>query len=198
MLTRGTLVGFVAWKSNVSMTHLALFILLLMPLASCSGDGAGGPMISSLSASTDASAGIQPGLSSDSEATDSDGEPDPMIAMTPTPTGVTAHLTWVHPPNMNVVGYNVYYRKQPLTEPSSEESNSEELASEESTSEESGSEEPSSCSFGESQTVEAPAATITGLEPNTRYSFAIRAFNANELESLCSNEIMAVTPSVES
>ncbi|MDF0651051.1 MAG: fibronectin type III domain-containing protein [Nitrospira sp.] len=112
---------------------------------------------------------------------------------------------------MNVAGYNIYYRKQPSAEPSSEESGSEESGSEESGSEESGSEkssseepaseesgleEPSSCSSGESQAVEAPAATITGLEPNTRYAFAIRAFN--ESESLCSNEITAVTPPAES
>jgi hypothetical protein len=99
---------------------------------------------------------------------------------------------------MNVAGYSVYYRKQPLSEPSSEEPASEEPASEEPASEEPGSEEPSSCSSGESQAVAAPAATITGLEPNTRYLFAIRAFNGNESESLCSNEIAAVTPSAQS
>jgi hypothetical protein len=96
---------------------------------------------------------------------------------------------------MNVAGYNVYYRKQPA-ELSSEKPRSEEPASD--TLEESGSEEPSSCASGESQAVEAPAAAITGLEPKTRYLFAIRAFNKNESESLCSNEIMAVTPSVQS
>jgi hypothetical protein len=195
MLARETLTSFVYGKSNISIAHLILFILLLMPPTGCTGDGAGGPVISSLSTSTDASAELDSDQApaSDSELADSNGEEDPVITMTPTPAGVTAHLTWIHPPNMNVVGYNVYYRKQPLAEPSSEESNSEEPASEESSSE-----EPSSCSSGENQAVEAPAATITGLEPNTRYSFAIRAFNENESESLCSNEIMAVTPSTES
>jgi hypothetical protein len=94
---------------------------------------------------------------------------------------------------MSVAGYDIYYRKQPAAEPSS---GSEEPASEEPASGEFDSEEQSSCSSGERQTVEAPAATIIGLEPNTRYSFAIRAFN--ESESLCSNEITAMTPSVQS
>ncbi len=168
----------VSLRSNISMTHLILVIFLLMPLAGCTGDGAGGPITSNLSSLTDAS-------------TNSDGEEDPMITMTSTPTGVTAHVTWVPPPGMNVAGYNIYYRRQLSAEPNSEESSSEEPASEAS-----GSEEPSSCSSGESQAVKAPAATITGLQPNTRYAFAIRAFN--ESESLCSNEITAVTPSVES
>ncbi|NOU10406.1 MAG: fibronectin type III domain-containing protein [Nitrospira sp.] len=188
MLMRESLASLVTWKPIFSMTYLALFTLLLMPLAGCSGEGAGGPVISSLSTPTDATAGLDSDQVPQSEATDSDGEEDPVITMTSTPTGVTAHVTWVRPPDMNVAGYNVYYRKQASAEPSSEESNSEEPVSEESSSE-----EPSSCSTGQSQTVDGPSATIVGLEPNTRYLFAIRAFNENESESLCSNEIPAVT-----
>jgi hypothetical protein len=188
-----TLTGFGSWKSNILMAHLIPVIFLLMPLAGCTNEGAGGPTISSLSTPTEDSANVDSDQAADSADSDGDGEGDPVITMTPTPTGVTAHLTWVHPPDMNVAGYSVYYRKQPLSEPSSEESSSEEPASEES-----GSEEPSSCSSGESQAVAAPAATITGLEPNTRYLFAIHAFNGNESESLCSNEIAAVTPSAQS
>lgn len=198
MLMRESLVNLVTWKPTFSMTYLALFTLLLMSLAGCSGEGVGGPTISSLSTPTDASAESDSDQVPQSEATDSDGEPDPMITMTPTPTGVTAQLTWVHPPGMSVSGYKIYYRKQPSAEPSPEESGSEEFSSEEPASEESGLEEPSSCSSGESQTVEGPSATIVGLEPNTRYVFAIHAFNENESESLCSNEVMAVTPPAES
>ncbi len=193
MLTRKNLTGFVAGKSNVWMPYLAFFILSLIPLAGCTNDGAGGPTISSLSTPVDATAGLDSDQAPQSETTDSDGEEDPTITMTPTPTGVTAHVTWDPPPDMNVAGYNVYYRKQPSAQPSSEEFNSEEPASEES-----GSEEPSSCSSGQSQTVEGPSATIVGLEPDTRYVFAIHAFNENESESLCSNEVMAVTPPAES
>ena len=192
-MTLETLVSFFSRKSIISTAYSALLILPFIALAGCTNDGAGGPTISSLSTPTDTSAGVDSDQAPHSEATDSDGEPDPMITMTPTPTGVTAQLTWVHPPDMNVAGYKIYYRKQPAAEPSSEVSSSEEPASDES-----GSEEPSSCSSGESQAVPAPAATITGLEPSTQYLFAIRAFNENESESLCSNEIMAVTPSAQS
>jgi hypothetical protein len=164
MLKRETLVSFVAWKSNVSMTHLALFILLLMPLAGCTGEGGGGPTISSLS-------------------TPHDGEEDPIIAMTPTSTGVTAHVTWDPPPGINVAGYTIYYGKRSSEKPRAEKSSSKERRP---------------CSHGESQTFEAPHGTITGLEPNTEYFFAIRAFNENESESLCSNEISAVTPLAQS
>ena len=198
MLTRKNLTGSVAWKSNAPMTYLALFILSLIPLAGCTNDGAGGPVISSLSTPTDATAGLDSNEAPPSEATDSDGEEEPVITMTSTPTGVTAHVTWDRPPNINVAGYKIYYRKQPSAEPSPEESGSEEFSSEEPTSEESTLEEPSSCSSGQSQTVEGPSATIVGLEPDTRYVFAIHAFNENQSESLCSNEIPAVTPPTQS
>ncbi len=198
MMTLETLVSLFSRKSIISTAYSALLILPLIALAGCTNDGAGGPTISSLSTPTDATAGLDSDQVPQSEATDSDGEEDPVITMTSTPTGVTAHVTWDRPPVMNVAGYNVYYRKQPSAEPSSEESGSEEFSSEESASEESGSEEPSSCSSGQSQTVEGPSATIVGLEPDTQYVFAIHAFNENESEGLCSNEVMAVTPPAES
>lgn len=194
-----TSAGIAFGKSSFSMSHLIVVIPLLMPLAGCSNDGAGGPVISSLSTPTDAAAGSDSDHTHHSGAADSDGEEDPTITMTPTPTGVVAHVTWIHPPGMSVAGYDIYYRKQPAAEPSSTDSSPEEPASEEPASNSSegfDSEEQSSCSSGESKTVEAPAATITGLEPNTRYSFAIRAFN--ESESLCSNEITVTTPSAQS
>jgi hypothetical protein len=111
--------------------------------------------------------------------------------MTPTSDGVTAHVTWDHPAGINVTGYSIYYGKRSSDEPSSNESDSEE-----SDSQKLGSEEPNACSRGESQAVEASPATITGLEPDTPYFFAIRAFN--DSESICSNEITVMTPSVQS
>ena len=180
-----TVAGIVMRKLNVSMTHLTLLVLL-MPLPGCTNDGAGGPIISTLSTPTDVAAGSDSDQSSNSEPAHHDGDEDPIIAMTPTPTGVTAHLTWDPPPDRNVAGYKIYYRKQ-LPE---------EQPSEESSSEKQNSEEPSACSYEERQTVEASPATITGLEPNTQYLFAISAFN--ESESLCSNEILAVTPPARS
>ncbi len=198
MLTRKNLAGSVACKSNVSMTYLAFFILSLIPLAGCSNDGAGGPTISSLSKPTNATAGLDSDLVSDSEIEDSAGEEDPVITMTSTPTGVTANLTWDPPPNVKVTGYQIYYEKHSSENQGSEESIEEELDWPEGSArpEDSTSDKASLCSYGESQTVEAPSATIIGLEPNTPYVFAIRAFN--ELESLCSNEIPAITPSDQS
>ena len=193
MLTFDTLSMFGAWKSNITMVHLIPAIFLLMPLASCSNDGAGGPVISSLSAPTDATTGVDSPPAFDSEGADSEGvsfdeEADPVLTMASTPGGITAHLTWDAPSDFEAAGYYIHYGKRPPEEPGSEES----------ASEESSSEAPSSCSQGEIQAVDAPTATIIGLEPNTPYFFAIRAVNKDESESLCSNEITAVTPSVQS
>lgn len=57
-----------------------------------------------------------------------------------------------------------------------------------------------SCSYEEGQTVEAPPAEINGLEPNTPYFFAISAYGGEdgELESPCSNEVLIVTPPAQS
>lgn len=97
----------------------------------------------------------------------SDGEEDPTISVTSTPTGATARLTWDASTDPTVSNYYVYYGKQ-------------------------SSGEPGSCSYEASQSVETPPATIAGLEPNTLYFFAISAFG--ESESPCSNEVLVVTP----
>lgn len=186
MSTVKTLASAVIRKPRFSMGELILVIPLLMPLAGCTNDGAGGPIISSLTTPTDDATGLGSDQATTPEAADSDGEEDPTITMTPTPTGVTAQLTWDRPSDFKATGYSIHYGKRSSEEPGSEESDSEELSSE----------EPNSCAQGESQAVEAPPATITGLEPNTAYFFAIRAFN--ESESICSNEITAVTPSAQS
>jgi hypothetical protein len=198
MLMRESLVSLVTWKPIFSMTYLALFTLLLMPLAGCSGEGAGGPVISSLSTPTDTTAGLDSDLASDSEIEDSAGEEDPVITMTSTPTGVTANLTWDPPPNVKITGYQIYYEKHSSENQGSEESTEEDLDGSEGSArpEDSTSDKASLCSYGESQTVEAPSATIVGLDPGTPYVFAIRAFN--ESESLCSNEIQTVTPPAQS
>lgn len=101
-----------------------------------------------------------------------DGEEEPAISVTSTPTGATARLTWDLNPDPRVAGYAVYYGKQ-------------------------SSGEPGSCSYEESQSVESPPAIITGLEPNTPYFFAISAHGGDEggeSESSCSNEVLVVTP----
>lgn len=183
MLMRERVVRLLPCRSNLSTASLLLVIPVILSLAGCTGEGGGGPIISSLSWPTDPTAGSNSEPDAHSEDGDhDDGDEDPIIMMTSTPTGVTARLTWDPPSGIDVAGYNIHYGKHTSQETSSEESGSEEVTSE----------EPTACSRGESQAVEGPSATITDLEPNTEYFFAIRAFN--ESESLCSNEIVAVTP----
>lgn len=195
MLPFEYVVGFAFRKSSLLMTSPALLILPLLLMAGCTGEGPGGPTIASISTPTDETGAVGSGQSQGSNLAD-DGEEDPVITMSSTPDGVTANLTWGRPHEFNVAGYSVHYGIRPLGEAGSPDSSSEEETSEEFSSEESNSEASNSCSQGESQTVGAPRATISGLEPNTRYFFAIRAFN--ETESLCSNEVTVVTPSAQS
>jgi Fibronectin type III domain len=49
-----------------------------------------------------------------------------------------------------------------------------------------------SCTYTYSTYVGSPSATITGLDPQTEYYFAVSAYNG--LESTCSNEVTTVTP----
>lgn len=94
-------------------------------------------------------------------------EGDPIISTSSTPTGATASLVWDPVPDPSVIAYNVHYGKQSAGQ-------------------------PGSCSYSNSQTVNSPAATITGLEPNTRYFFAVSAYNG--VSGPCSNEVSTVTP----
>ncbi|MEK9140215.1 MAG: fibronectin type III domain-containing protein [Nitrospirota bacterium] len=93
-----------------------------------------------------------------------------MMSVPFTPTEATARLTWATHPDPTVAGYRVYYGKE-------------------------SSGEPGSCSYETSQSVEAPPAIITGLEPNTPYFFAISAFGGEEgeAESPCSNEVLVIS-----
>lgn len=195
MLLFEHVVGFVFRRSSLSMISPALLILPLLWVAGCTGEGADGPMIASLSSPTDETGAVGSDQEPGSDLAD-DGEQDPVITMSSTPDGVTANLNWGRPHEFNVTGYAIHYGIRPLEEPSSRESSSEGETSEEFSSEESNSEAPNSCSEGDSQAVGDPRATIFGLKPNTRYFFAIRAFN--ETESFCSNEVTVVTPSAQS
>lgn len=190
----------------IAMAQVMVLSLIAFPLVGCGADGQGGPVISSLSTPTDTPSG-DGAPSNDPTPTESPVEEDPTIAMSetptdpsaegreleadpdnfrlieddptisldPTPTGATAKLTWAESADPNVEGYFVHYGKQ-------------------------SSGEPGSCSYQESQRVGTPPATITGLEPNTAYFFAISAFGESESQSdtPCSNEVLVVTPSVQS
>ncbi|MBS0150561.1 MAG: fibronectin type III domain-containing protein [Nitrospira sp.] len=190
MLLFETLVGLACGKPIRSIAYPVVMILLLSSVTGCADENAGGPVASNLSAPTNATGAMESEEASHSTVADVGGE-DPMITMTSTSSGITANVSWDQPPGFNVAGYTLYYGKH------SQGSESVETTSEESDSEASHSEELSWCSQGESKTVKASSTTITGLEPNTQYFFAIRAFTEVESENLCSNAIMMTTPPAE-
>jgi hypothetical protein len=197
-------IGFFYQLFTRSTAGLILLGVITLPLPGCSEQEGGGPIISSLSAPADdpvsAEGNDEPNVDSNTpssseddnramdlaepEAEDSelfaniadpDEEDDPEISLTSTPTGVTAQLTWDASNDPNVQGYFIHYGKQSP-------------------------EEYGSCSYEQSQRVGPPPATITDLEPNTPYFFAISAFSEaeSESESPCSNEVLVVTPAIQS
>jgi hypothetical protein len=193
---------------TITLGRLTVLSLILLPLPGCSDNGPGGPSISSLSTPTDtpqsesteadttsaetaankqddptiseAPTAIEPfpseGAEPDPESlvTGLEGEDNPIMSEPFTPPEATARLTWATHPDPTVAGYRVYYGKE-------------------------SSGEPGSCSYETSQSVEAPPAIITGLEPNTPYFFAISAFGGEEgeAESPCSNEVLMISSPVQ-
>lgn len=186
---------------NLTIALVSLLVLstIVLPLAGCSDNGQGGPSISSLSTATDTqpSENTEPDTTSTETATNeqddptistapteiepfpsevAEADPEPLVAgpegeaVPFTQTDATARLTWAVNPDPTVTGYRVYYGKE-------------------------SSGEPASCSYETSQSVEAPPAIITGLEPNTPYFFAISAFGGEEgeAESPCSNEVLMIS-----
>ena len=83
------------------------------------------------------------------------------------PAGATASLEWSPVPDRSVYAYFVHYgQKSPGHH--------------------------GSCNYEASMWVDSPSATITDLDPNIRYYFAVSAYNGRE--SACSNEVSVVTP----
>ena len=83
----------------------------------------------------------------------------------------TVALEWQPVEDPSVMGYFVHYGRQSPNQ-------------------------PGSCAYEHSISVDSPSATITDLDPDTHYYFAVSAYNG--LESACSNEVSIVTspPSV--
>jgi hypothetical protein len=92
-------------------------------------------------------------------------------ASTPADTGITASLAWSPVQDSSVYGYFVHYGRQSP-------------------------DQQGSCAYENSMYVASPSATVTNLNPNTRYYFTVSAYNG--LESACSSEVSTVTdpPSV--
>lgn len=80
----------------------------------------------------------------------------------------TASLAWNPIQDSSIIGYYVHYGRQSPGQ-------------------------PGSCSYEAAQFVESPNATISDLQPDTRYYFTVSAYNG--LESPCSSEVSTVTPS---
>jgi hypothetical protein len=187
---------------TIALVPLLVLSTIVLPLAGCSDNGQGGPSISSLSTPTTPTDN-QPSENTEADTpsteTAANEQDDPTISEAPTeiepfpsevaeadpeslvsgpegeavpftPTDATARLTWAVNPDPTVTGYRVYYGKE-------------------------SSGEPGSCSYETSQSVEAPPAIITGLDPNTPYFFAISAFGGEEgeAESPCSNEVLMIS-----
>jgi len=94
------------------------------------------------------------------------GQPNVMV--TPSnDAGATARLTWNPVPDASVLAYFVHYGRQSPNQ-------------------------SGSCAYEYSISVDSPAATITNLDPDTRYYFTVSAFNGQE--SVCSSEVSIVTP----
>jgi hypothetical protein len=91
----------------------------------------------------------------------------PNVTVTPNSVGATASLEWNPVPDPSVSSYFVHYGRQ-------------------------SSGQPGSCTYESSIFVDSPSVTVTNLDPDTRYYFAVSAYNG--LESACSNEVSTVTP----
>ncbi len=184
-------IGSICRSCTIALVHLVVLMVIVLPLAGCSDSGQGGPIMSSLSTPSipdsptagpeDQEAPAEPIAGETDASNPATSLPDPneedqKILLTSTPTGVAARLTWEASTDSKVVGYTVYYGKE-------------------------SSGEQGSCAYPDSQAVEAPPATITGLDPNTPYFFAISVYGGeveSAEESLCSNEVLVVTPPAQS
>lgn len=94
-------------------------------------------------------------------------EQTPAVSSSTGQAGAVATLAWNPIPDPSIYGYYIHYGR-----------NSSGL--------------PGSCSYEDQQFVSSPNATITNLDPDTRYYFAVSAYNG--LESACSEEVSTVTP----
>lgn len=94
------------------------------------------------------------------------GDGDPAFAAA----GASVSLAWHPVPDPSISAYFVHYGRQ-------------------------SSGQPGSCDYENSISVDSPSATVTNLDPDTLYYFAVSAYNG--LQSACSNEVSTVTASVQ-
>lgn len=95
------------------------------------------------------------------------GESAPSVSSSSGQTGAIATLAWDPVQDPSVNGYYVHYGRT-------------------------SSRQPGACSYEDAQFVSSPNVTITNLDHNTQYYFAVSAYNG--MESACSNEVSTLTP----
>lgn len=92
---------------------------------------------------------------------------DPSVTVNPGSGGATASLSWNPVADPSVSAYFVHYGRHSPGQ-------------------------AGSCAYESSMHVASPSATVTDLDPDTVYYFAVSAYNG--LESTCSNEVSTHTP----
>lgn len=92
---------------------------------------------------------------------------DPTVTVAPGSAGATASLAWNPVPDSTISAYFVHYGRQSPHQ-------------------------SGSCTYEHSISVDSPSVTLTNLDPDTHYYFAVSAYNG--LESACSSEVSTVTP----
>lgn len=98
------------------------------------------------------------------------GEEGPTISTTATPAGAVARLDWTPvvplPGEPPILGYYIHYGKGSPGQ-------------------------AGSCSYEDVKFVNTPSGTVTGLDMDSRYYFAVSAYNG--VEGACSNEVSTNT-----
>lgn len=97
-------------------------------------------------------------------------EEAPSVSSSSGQTGAIATLEWTPVQDPSIYGYYVHYGR-------------------------SSSGQPGSCSYEAAQFVSSPSISIDNLDHNTRYYFAVSAYNG--LESACSDEVSTITPAAQ-
>lgn len=94
------------------------------------------------------------------------GEQEPMIPTSSTPSGSTVRLVWDSINESNIIGYYIHYGKQSPNQ-------------------------PGSCAYDQATYVSSSQGTVTGLDPESTYYFAVSAYNGER--GGCSDEVHTQT-----
>ena len=183
MLTGAAFAHSVPQSWVISLVYIIFMMASFTSLVGCTGEAGGDSVTSSPSTSEGMTTAPSLDGATGNTATTTDftfegqhppadsSEDFPVITVTSTPSGAAVRLNWLDSSDAESFGYRVYYGKQPA-------------------------QEAGSCATYEAnQAVDAPPATIAGLEPDTIYYFAVKHFN--DSDDACSEEIIVAMPPAE-